>query len=99
LIWQRTNVFAVHGVDAAGKPALVRPNVPRDKLLAFIASLPHRHGGLLGRPPLGQGVRQARPHRTPASRTVKTEFSGMTSESRDGGPQRPEPDGQTAFTR
>jgi transposase len=23
------NVFAVHGVDAAGKPALIRPNVPR----------------------------------------------------------------------
>ena len=34
------NVFAVHGVDAAGKPALVRPSVPRSKLLEFIASLP-----------------------------------------------------------
>jgi transposase len=34
------NVFAVHGVDAAGKPVLVRPNVARDKLLALIASLP-----------------------------------------------------------
>jgi transposase len=27
------NVFAVHGVDATGKPALVRPSVPRAKLL------------------------------------------------------------------
>ena len=26
------NVFAVHGVDATGKPALVRPSVPRAKL-------------------------------------------------------------------
>ena len=34
------NVFAVHGVDATGKPALVRPNVPRGKLLELIASLP-----------------------------------------------------------
>lgn len=34
------NVFAVHGVDATGKPALVRPNVPRAKLLELIASLP-----------------------------------------------------------
>ena len=34
------NVFAVHGVDAAGKPALVRTNVPRAKLLELIASLP-----------------------------------------------------------
>ena len=34
------NVFAVHGVDAAGKPALVRPSVARDKLLELIAALP-----------------------------------------------------------
>ena len=34
------NVFAIHGVDAAGKPALVRTNVPRAKLLELIASLP-----------------------------------------------------------
>jgi len=34
------NVFAVHGVDASGKPALVRPIVARDKLLELIASLP-----------------------------------------------------------
>jgi len=34
------NVFAVHGVNAAGKPELVRPAVPRDKLHALIAALP-----------------------------------------------------------
>jgi len=33
------NVFALHGVDAAGKPALVRPAVARAKLLELIASL------------------------------------------------------------
>jgi len=27
------NVFAVHGVDAAGRAALVRPSVARGKLL------------------------------------------------------------------
>ena len=32
------NVFAVHGVDATGKPALVRSSVPRAKLLELIAS-------------------------------------------------------------
>jgi transposase len=34
------NVFAVHGVDASGKPALVRPSVSRGKLLELVASLP-----------------------------------------------------------
>lgn len=34
------NVFAVHGVDEAGKPALVRPEVPRAKLVELIANLP-----------------------------------------------------------
>ena len=34
------NVFAVHGVDESGKPALVRPSVSRTKLLELIASLP-----------------------------------------------------------
>jgi hypothetical protein len=34
------NVFAVHGVDATGKPILIRPSVPRGKLLELIASLP-----------------------------------------------------------
>ena len=34
------NVFAVHGVNEAGKPALVAPRVVRGKLLEMIASLP-----------------------------------------------------------
>ena len=34
------NVFAVHGVNEAGKSALVRPSVPRAKLLELIAALP-----------------------------------------------------------
>jgi transposase len=34
------NVFAVHGVDATGRAALVRPSVARGKLLELIASLP-----------------------------------------------------------
>lgn len=34
------NVFAVHGVDETGKPALVRPEVPRSKLRELIANLP-----------------------------------------------------------
>lgn len=34
------NVFAVHGVDASGKPALVHPRVARGKLVELIASLP-----------------------------------------------------------
>ena len=34
------NVFAVHGVDEAGKPALVRSSVPRAKLHELVASLP-----------------------------------------------------------
>lgn len=34
------NVFAVHGIDASGKPVLVRPSVARAKLLELIASLP-----------------------------------------------------------
>ena len=34
------NVFAVHGIDEAGKPALIKPKVPRDKLLELVAQLP-----------------------------------------------------------
>ena len=33
-------VFAVHGVDATGKAALVRPSVPHAKLMDLIALLP-----------------------------------------------------------
>ncbi len=38
------NVFAVHGVDATGKPVLLRPSVPCSKLLELIASLPPCQG-------------------------------------------------------
>lgn len=34
------NVFAVHGVDGAGKPALVRPSVRRADLMELVAKLP-----------------------------------------------------------
>ena len=34
------NVFALHGVNDSGRPELVRPAVPRDKLLGVVASLP-----------------------------------------------------------
>lgn len=34
------NVFALHGVDATGKAVLMRPSVPRGKLLEVVASLP-----------------------------------------------------------
>jgi transposase len=34
------NGFAVHGVNPAGKPELVRPSVPRAKLHEMIAALP-----------------------------------------------------------
>ena len=34
------NVFALHAVDEAGRPALVRPSVARAKLLDLVASLP-----------------------------------------------------------
>ncbi|GLS14047.1 hypothetical protein GCM10007935_14770 [Hydrogenophaga electricum] len=50
------NVFAVHGVDEAGKPALVRPRVPRShaaRTHRLAAAVRDQHGGLLRRPPLG----------------------------------------------
>ena len=34
------NVFALHGVDATGRAVLVRPSVPRGKLLEAVAALP-----------------------------------------------------------
>jgi transposase len=34
------NVFAVHGIDASGRPCLVRPNVRRDQLLDLLTQLP-----------------------------------------------------------
>ncbi|AJG22358.1 Mobile element protein [Cupriavidus basilensis] len=33
-------IFAVHGVDAAGKPLLVKPRVAHDQLAMLIAELP-----------------------------------------------------------
>ena len=42
------NVFAVHGVDEAGRAALVKPKVSREQLLALIVQLP----------PAAQGCRQ-----------------------------------------
>ena len=39
------NVFAAHGVNEAGIPSLVRPQVPRAKLLEIIAHLPPWPGG------------------------------------------------------
>ena len=34
------NIFAVHGVNESGKPELVRPEVPRAKLVELIANVP-----------------------------------------------------------
>jgi hypothetical protein len=34
------NAIAVHGVDELGKPVLVRPEVPRARLLELIGNLP-----------------------------------------------------------
>ena len=36
------NVFAVHGINEAGKAELIRPAVPRDKLLAVVAIMTSR---------------------------------------------------------
>jgi hypothetical protein len=40
------NVLAVHGVGAAGKPALLSPSVAYSKLAKLIASLPPRLVGI-----------------------------------------------------
>jgi transposase len=40
------NVFAVHGVDESGKPALANPRVPRAKLLEMVAHLPRCRIGM-----------------------------------------------------
>jgi hypothetical protein len=57
------NVFAIHGVDEAGKAVLVKPRVPRDQLATLIAQLPampDRYGGMLRRASLGSRVPAAR---------------------------------------
>ena len=67
------NIFALHGIDAAGKVVLQRPAVKRAKLLELTAGLPpclipqgdllrgRRHGSLLRRAPLGTRNDPARP--------------------------------------
>ncbi len=50
------NIFALHGVDQTGRAVLVKPRVRRDQLLELVASLPHRHGSLHRRAPLGEVV-------------------------------------------
>ena len=59
------NVFAVHGVNPAGKPERVRPSVPRAKLHEMIAALPPCTIGMeacSGGSSLGQVVSGAGPH-------------------------------------
>lgn len=34
------NIFALHGVDEAGRPGLVKPKVARAKLMEMVAQLP-----------------------------------------------------------
>jgi transposase len=34
------NIFAVHGVNEAGKHELIKPKVTRDQLLPLVANLP-----------------------------------------------------------
>ena len=40
------NVFAIHGVDEAGKAKLIKPRVARDQLMTLIAQLPARLIGM-----------------------------------------------------
>lgn len=63
-----TCVFAVHGAGSrwegcAGAPERRARQVARTRRLA--ARVPDRHGGVLGRPPLGTPVRRSWPHGTP----------------------------------
>jgi transposase len=56
------HVLAAHGVNEAGKAELVRPAVPRDKLLELIAALPPCGSGMeacLGAHHCPQGVFRA----------------------------------------
>ena len=46
-------VFAVHGIDATGKPVLVRSSVPRGKLPEMIADLPPCFIGIEACSPVG----------------------------------------------
>ena len=64
------NVFAIHGVNAAGQADLKRPAVRRDKLEEFVAELPPcliPQGDLLrGRPPRGLAARASAGKPAPA---------------------------------
>ena len=80
------NVFAVHGVGESGKPELVRPEVPRAKLIELIAGLPpcligmeacsgarHRAREFIA---LGQTVRLMEPKLAAAYRMRGVSFKG-----------------------
>ena len=70
------NVFALHGIDEYGKPALVRPAVPRAKLHELVAALPPctvameactgAHHWALGSTPGARGPRVSKPLPWPA---------------------------------
>ena len=57
------SIFAVHGVNKAGKAEWVKPRVSPEQLWPLIAQIPlaDRHGSLLWRPPLGTFVPITRP--------------------------------------
>jgi transposase len=50
------NVFAVHGVDETGKAVLVRPEVPRAKLMAPKFVVPYRMSGKRGKNDANDGA-------------------------------------------
>lgn len=59
------NVFAIHGVDEAGKAMLINPRVPRDRLVTLISQLPACLIGMEACPDAHHWVRvfQQRPYR------------------------------------
>ncbi|SHE88485.1 Transposase [Lampropedia hyalina DSM 16112] len=68
------NIFAVHGINAAGKSELVRPSVSRAKLLDLLASLPPCLVGMEACSGAHQERRTARPAHG-ASRTVSRKIT------------------------
>lgn len=74
------NVFAVHGVNDAGKPALVSPKVARCKLLELIASLPPCVIGMEACSGAHHWARQfmvPRPHSAPDGAEVRQSVSAV----------------------
>ena len=69
------NVFAVHGVNEAGKPALVKPSVASGKLVELVATLHDWPRGLFRRPSLGATVHDPRPHRAAYGSQVRRALS------------------------